>query len=330
MKVDRDELKLPDFEDKAIEFMDFEESLHGETRALKKLNKRKRKKILSSSSLFEEFQSNRAKRPKLKQDSNVWIEEDNEPTEANEPVNGVTTDEEPVKKKQKKKEKSNEKRKSISFVESDATKEVNAVAEIGETPKQQKSKEKTELNGSVQSVEVKKKEKRKSLDNGRQKEANGTEETNEIICTPISKAKQNEWTEPLKEGEVEYFVPSKKAKENGATRTVITPETPAPNKLKGKSLKLTNTPVDRVTVLKVSSVTKTALSSAEKKVKIVLKNNKSQEATEYIRQLKQSPQVPFDSAQKPLKGVLKPNLMPSPINPFYKKLIGFKSPNKTT
>lgn len=63
-------------------------------------------------------------------------------------------------------------------------------------------------------------------------------------------------------------------------------------------------------------------SSSKKKVKIVLQRNTSQHTSEYMRQLRQSPAIPFDANRKPPVGVLKPSPIPSPVNPFYKR--GFK------
>jgi ribosomal RNA-processing protein 1 len=65
-----------------------------------------------------------------------------------------------------------------------------------------------------------------------------------------------------------------------------------------------------------------------KRVKIALNKNQAQTAHEYIKQVKQSPNLPTNNLlKKPIKSVLKPNSLPSPINPFYqKKLANF---NKT-
>lgn len=68
----------------------------------------------------------------------------------------------------------------------------------------------------------------------------------------------------------------------------------------------------------------TPISSQKKRVKIMLALNSSQDTSEYIRQLRSSPNVPYDADKKPSKGLLKANLMPSPINPYYKKKIGLK------
>ncbi|XP_043278275.1 ribosomal RNA processing protein 1 homolog [Venturia canescens] len=60
-------------------------------------------------------------------------------------------------------------------------------------------------------------------------------------------------------------------------------------------------------------------SSAKKRVKIMLRHNTAQHTSEYIRQLRQSPAIPYDANRKPLSGVLKPSPLSSPVNPFYKK-----------
>lgn len=77
-------------------------------------------------------------------------------------------------------------------------------------------------------------------------------------------------------------------------------------------------------IVQLKNITpKSALSPREKKVNIVLHMhmNRSQEVSEYIRKLKESPNSSFDPKRKPLKSALKPNLMPGPIHPFYKKKI---------
>lgn len=256
------------------------------------MNKRKRKKILSTPSLYEEFQSKSNKIAKLKHDVNTWTEEDITPID--------TID--VVKEKQPN-------LKAVKKTKLPETKQLNGHAEINESK------------NDVTPIKSPKKAKKQ------QQQLNGTLETSQsnIIETPKTKKKQkkNEWEQPFEDGEIEYFLPSKKQKLNGVQSTIITKDTPTTNHsiaVKVKSPKSAKTP-PKVAILK-KSTPKSALSSAEKKVKIVLKMNKSQEATEYIRQLKQSPNLPFDSSTKPLKGVLKPNLMPSPINPFYRKMLG--------
>lgn len=129
----------------------------------------------------------------------------------------------------------------------------------------------------------------------------------------------SEWDTPLKEGETEFFVPSKKIvmrnanealkKENllvpnpfAKTKAMDSPKTPK-NQLKGKSLKF-STPLS---------------TPGKKKVTIALKQNASQSVAEHIKQVRSSPLNPHDASKNPIKGLLKPNSMPGPINPYYKK-----------
>lgn len=133
----------------------------------------------------------------------------------------------------------------------------------------------------------------------------------------------DEWSEPLKDGEVELFVPSRKTKlkqikkqqaeEKESTTTLVRNPFATP-KNNAKTLKrAAETPQTDGTV-----------ATKKKRVKIALNKNVSQDLKEHINQVLSSPQVPYDSSKKPSKGALKPNLMPSPINPFYRKKIGLK------
>ncbi|XP_063983151.1 ribosomal RNA processing protein 1 homolog [Diachasmimorpha longicaudata] len=61
-------------------------------------------------------------------------------------------------------------------------------------------------------------------------------------------------------------------------------------------------------------------SSTKKRVKIMLQKNTAQHTSEYFKQLMMSPGIPYDANKKPGAGVLKPSPLPSPVNPFYKKL----------
>ncbi|KAG8041967.1 hypothetical protein G9C98_007271 [Cotesia typhae] len=70
-----------------------------------------------------------------------------------------------------------------------------------------------------------------------------------------------------------------------------------------------------------ASVTNDPGSSSKKRVKIVLDRNTAQNTSEYFKQLRSSPAIPFDASRKPLAGVLKQSPISSPINPFYKKLM---------
>ncbi|KAG5316763.1 RRP1L protein, partial [Acromyrmex insinuator] len=57
----------------------------------------------------------------------------------------------------------------------------------------------------------------------------------------------------------------------------------------------------------------------KKKVIFGLSRNTAQHTSEYIRQVRKSPAIPFDANKKPLNSVLKMNPIQSPLNPFYYK-----------
>lgn len=124
----------------------------------------------------------------------------------------------------------------------------------------------------------------------------------------------DEWERPLEEGEYEYFVPSTKKRlqelKESAQKdtTVVNPFALKAKKLAKKKGKVEESPAE---------------SSAKKRVRIALEMNTSQDTEEYLRQVRSSPQIPYDSDKKPAKGLLKPNLIPGPINPYYKRKIHF-------
>ncbi|XP_075154803.1 ribosomal RNA processing protein 1 homolog Nnp-1 [Haematobia irritans] len=139
-----------------------------------------------------------------------------------------------------------------------------------------------------------------------------------LTSTPL-----NEWDEPLADGEIEYFLPSRKLQVKKAnTDLVLNPL--AKNKLHNNQ----STPVN-VKKMSFSTTNTPSTPGSSKRVKIALKHNTSQNPAEYIQQIKSSPNIPYDAKKKPGKGLLKPNAMPSPINPFYKKKIGLKLLNDT-
>lgn len=131
-------------------------------------------------------------------------------------------------------------------------------------------------------------------------------------------AVDDEWAAPLADGEIEYVLPSRKLKVAHSNATLQSPTVRTPNKM-------VLNPVAAAIRGKQMSTAISALStpkSIEKKVKIMLKMNRSQDTSEYVRQLRSSPNLPYDATRQPTKSLLKPNLMPSPINPYYKKKIG--------
>lgn len=447
MKIDRSELLPLDIDGKVKEMNEFDNELYGEQRELKRLTKPKRKRIVANQDLFDEFQAKSNKIAKIKHDANVWIEEDI----SAEAELQKSSDELVVEVKQSKKK---------------------ASAKVASNKEDKSSKTK------LKSAKPDKAEKQES------KSATSPKSAEQKTQNGSKRAKHTEWDEPLQEGEVEYIIPSKKQRSNGAARIAITkdsktstvvspkadqksnsttiesaavvngvspkkatkppkspkPETPtkspsksdknapttksaeanavpkpspakqsspktepiattpakkshkqtdevttpvkskkspkpenaappspkaspkpatdAPTPASGKktsksdattplsvsiqlenglpkssskkqkkaAAKANNTPLAKAVLLAQaeSSTPKQALTPSERRVKIALKMNQSQEVTEYITQLKQSPAAPYNSATKPLKGALKPNLAPSPINPFYKRMIGME------
>ncbi|XP_021706755.1 ribosomal RNA processing protein 1 homolog isoform X1 [Aedes aegypti] len=136
----------------------------------------------------------------------------------------------------------------------------------------------------------------------------------------------DEWSEPLKEGETEFFIPSRKTKLKEANKQISEESSsPSPSKLKQSLVKNPFATPKNSSKLKRSLATpQTDGPSEKKRVKIALNKNIFQDLHQHIQQVKSSPKVPYDSSKKPSKGALKPNLMPSPINPFYRKKIGLK------
>lgn len=141
---------------------------------------------------------------------------------------------------------------------------------------------------------------------------------------------KDEWSEPLKEGETEYFIPSRKNKLKEVNKRLkekaASPSEPASQSKPSSLVKNPFATPKNLSKLKRSLETPQTDGPTEKKkrVKIALNKNIFQDLHQHIQQVKSSPQLPYDSSKKPPKGALKPNLMPSPINPFYRKKIGLK------
>lgn len=312
IKVDRDEIGLPDVDEKAEDFLEFENDLYGKQRELKQMTKRKRKKIVSDAKLFDEFQAKSDKVAKYKHEANAWTEED---------ITEENSVEEPPKKKKKKK--------TPKPSEPD---ESNKTAV--ETPKVGKKHKSSEWEKPLEDGEV------EYLIPSKKQQLNGVPivtTTTEAVTTRIVTPSKNEkpkvnGVEKSNDDETPKKSPSTKPKKQKPEKG-----TPVANSVTAKLDQSINSPKSPEKKVKTTSkleqsktstpnifLDKATPSSAEKRVKIALKMNQSQEVTEYIRQLKQSPHLPYDSAKKPSKGVLKPNLAPSPINPFYKRLIGIE------
>lgn len=302
IKIDRDELELPDVEEKAADLIEFENDLYGKQRELKKLNKRKRKRIVSDAKLFDEFQAKSDKVAKIKHVANAWTEED---------IGQENGNEEPPKKKKKKKNKQTPKETDV------------------QTPKQSK-KASNEWDTPLNDGEV------EYFIPSKKQQMNGVPritKTNDSITahslTPINTNKpKTNGVEEANENQTPKKSSAMKTKKQNTGDNSKLQINPVAMKLLEKKVnshtKLVQSKTSTPNIIADIATPPSSQLSAEKRVKIALKMNRSQEVTEYIRQLKQSPHLPYDSAKKPSKGVLKPNLVPSPINPFYKKLIGIE------
>ncbi|KAJ6637031.1 Ribosomal RNA processing protein 1 like [Pseudolycoriella hygida] len=110
------------------------------------------------------------------------------------------------------------------------------------------------------------------------------------------------WDAPLQEGEIEYFVPKSNKK-----REIIEANEKLSNIENGQSKQVLKPTVDKKPKKRSdkSTPSRNALctpTNSEKKVKIMLQLNRSQNTSEYFRQLRSSPKIPYDSAKKPATG----------------------------
>lgn len=126
------------------------------------------------------------------------------------------------------------------------------------------------------------------------------------------------WSEPLQAGEVEFTTPSRKKKLAQANGQLAPLATPDPSSTARKVINPAAVLLGRTPQTPLGG----GRTGERKSVKIMLQMNRSQEKSEYFAQLRNSPNTPFDANRVPPKGALKPNLLPSPINPYYKKKIG--------
>lgn len=318
IKVDRDEIQLPDVDEKAADLLEFENDLYGKQREIKRLTKRKRRRIVSDAQLFDEFQAKSEKVAKIKHQANTWTEEDIS-------IDGDVVDDEPAKKKKKKKAKAPS---SDSVAVNASTKSTSPAVASAEQQRNEKKHKNAEWDEPLADGEVEYFiPTKKQQMNGVPHITKTADSTAVHVVTPkTNKLKLN----GASDHDENQTPKGKKIKRNATTPVTNTePKVNSPKQSSEKKVKSTtmlaqsktSTPnifVDKTATPSSSSVA----ASAEKRVKIALKMNQSQEVVEYMRQIKQSPLLPYDSAKKPSKGVLKPNLAPSPINPFYKRLIG--------
>ncbi|KAH8305429.1 hypothetical protein KR018_004259 [Drosophila ironensis] len=114
--------------------------------------------------------------------------------------------------------------------------------------------------------------------------------------SPAKPAAANGWEAPLKAGEKEFFVESRKELVNRAN-----------SKLRGS-------PPVRASRVQFS----TPQPASAKRVRIMTKQNSSYLTSDYRKLLRKSPQLPYDAHRQPGKSALKPHVLPGPINPNFK------------
>lgn len=296
IKRKADVLDLPKIDDKVNEIVNFEQKLYAQNEPLKNLSKKNRRKYLAGQEVAGRKQP-AAKQPSAKKVAAKHSHGDTDCCDHDHDIPKKRRSITPA-----------EKQKVNQWQEEDIVVAASAVkpavsAGVHESGKKRKSKD------SKQAAPV---------------------------STPKVKKAQtfavDPWDLPLEDGEVEFTTPSRKKKLaeicNQAALSFGTKsgEKKVPNPvalaaLRGKYNKHSPTPA---TPVDANSTTVGKLSSGEKRVKIMLKMNRSQETSEYLQQLRNSPNTPYDANKKPTKGLLKPNLMPSPINPYYIRAHGLK------
>ncbi|KAH8377927.1 hypothetical protein KR093_008017 [Drosophila rubida] len=275
-------------EQKITDADDFEESNFGTGRNLKKLSKSKRKRLLSTINFEEVDEDNfnevldNAMTPKLRKQvkrnekvrssiNNAWVVEavDENGDEPIEKDTAVTQDAKRAKKTVQKEELPKQKAKQQPKPQSKPQ------------SKQQQSKEQPSVAPTTE------------------------ESTTDQEATDAPAESKNGWDEPLKPGEQECFIPSRKVQLKQAN-----------NKLLLNPLAAQATPKNPVQRVKLAAA---KTDSGSKKVRIMTKCNSAYPKSDYYRQLKLSPQVPYDANRLPGKSALKPHVLPGPINPNYKK-----------
>jgi len=158
----------------------------------------------------------------------------------------------------------------------------------------------------------------KTNENNLNKNSNNASKINKkaVEENNLMKNSTSEWDEPLKDGEIEYFVSSTKIRLNEANNML--------NEEKNKNNTDNTDSLDNETTLLLNPFAKMNSSKnkkskanvllgkkmkkeksvlnmslpEKKKVKIALGKNMVQKPSEYIRQIKNSPQLPYDAEKK--------------------------------
>lgn len=318
IKLKSDVIDLPKLDDKVNELVLFERKLRKQNDELKNLNKRNRKKVLAGKPLTESaLAAAAARRTKhQRQHQELYEEQYEKPKKAKRQQhehdgNGCCGGHDQPPKKRRSITPA-EKAKINQWDEEDIEADAQPVAApLKSALKVKPSPVAVEPIATPAAATTVATPKKSAL-----KQSVATPVATATASTTNGHSNGDPWLEPLQDGEVEFSTPSRKlklAQINGKLAPLATPDpsSTARKVINPAALLLSRTPQTPV-----------GRSAERKSVKIMLQMNRSQEKSEYFAQLRNSPNTPFDANRVPPKGALKPNLMPSPINPYYKKKIG--------
>ncbi|XP_017047928.1 ribosomal RNA processing protein 1 homolog [Drosophila ficusphila] len=299
-------------EQKVAAIDEMEDEVFGTGRKLKKLNKTKRKRLLQSINFEEVDEHNydeiigKALPPELQKKvkhnakvrssiNNAWVVE-----EVKEADSTAEDKEEKTAKPKAKKAKKEDTPKPKKDKQLKAKKEglLKPKKDQSKVQKEEKSKAKNEEQANDVQSEPQKDEQPAT----KQEEQAKIQSTPEPETAGDDKAKTdtpqpaNGWEEPLKPGEQEIFVPSRKVQ------------------LKQANSKLQKSTPKQPARLQFA----TPQTGSAKRVRIMTKSNCFYPKSDYYRQLKLSPQLPYDATRLPGKSALKPHVLPGPIHPNFK------------
>jgi ribosomal RNA-processing protein 1 len=247
------------------------------------------------------------------------------------------------KNKEEKACKTKEKKQKLSKLHNERFFESTGEDFTKDQPAKEDEEDETIPKDTTADVKVKKKKKASSGDEAPRVKLQKRKPADAVKVTKVTKATSpstesptdptfkitDEWSESLKEGEVEFFVPSRKTKLKALQQAEeIETQNDAPSVSSAKKIKIDDNKQQLVTPPRINLLPGISTNSG-KRVKIALNKNQAQSAHEYIKQVKQSPNLPTNNLLKmPIKSVLKPGSLPSPINPFYQKKLS-KNFNKS-
>ncbi|XP_016971933.1 ribosomal RNA processing protein 1 homolog [Drosophila rhopaloa] len=309
-------------EQKVAAIEEMEDEVFGTGRKLKKLNKSKRKRLLQSINFEEVDEHNydeiigKALPPELQKKvkhnakvrssiNNAWVVEEVTETDAT----AEDKDENPTKpkaKKAKKEETPKPKKEDQLKVKKEGPvkpkKEQSKAQKVEQSKAQKDEQSKAKKEEKLKTKEEQPKPKKdeqptpKKEEQPKIKSTPKTEPVGDDEATTATPQPANGWDAPLEPGEQDIFVPSRKQQTKQAN-----------NKLQ----KSTPKQVPRLQFA-------TPQTGSAKRVRIVTKSNCFYPKSDYYRQLKLSPQLPYDADRLPGKSALKPHVLPGPIHPNFK------------